>query len=516
VADADVIIVGAGPTGLMLACELRLAGVRPLVLERRPQLGDAPRASGLNGRILDLLRYRGLLDRFSAASGGLRPAPAIPFGGLDLDLSHLADPPLQVLHLLQPQLERLLDERAGELGAEVRRGQHVVGVSQDEATVTADVRGPAGPGRVTARYLVGCDGAYSRVRELAGIPFPGTTYPEVNRLAQVAVPGSVTRLDNGDLDVPGLGRLSAGYTRTDHGVLAFGTRSAGDLLIQTTEDEPPGADDAAPMTLAELRGSIRRVLGADLPLERAARLSRYRFQARQAERYRDGLILLAGDAAHQFPATGIGLNVGLLDAVNLAWKLAAAVRGWAPDDLLATYHEERHLAGARAMLQTQAQAALRRGHDGAADALREVFRELCTDDEPLRRIAALIAGTDLRYPPPGPGHHALTGTFAPDLALRTGQGATSVAHLMQAARPVLLVLADRPDLQQAARSWRDRIDLRAARTDDRPADALLIRPDAYMAWAATIGEPAGTAAPALRDALTRWFGAPGHQQHDQA
>jgi 2-polyprenyl-6-methoxyphenol hydroxylase-like FAD-dependent oxidoreductase len=509
VADADVIIVGAGPTGLMLAGELRLADVRPLVLEQRAQLEGTPRASGLNGRILELLRYRGLLDRFAAASRGLVPAPAIPFGGMQLDLTRLADAPLQALHLPQPQLECLLDERAGELGAEVRRGHRVIAVSQGEATVTAEVRGPDGPYRVTARYLAGCDGAYSQVREMAGIPFPGASYPEVNRLGQVTVPDSVTRLDNGDLDVPGLGRLSAGFTRTDRGVFAFGLRTAGDLLVQTTEDDPAEVDGDAPMTLAELRDSIRRVLGGDLPVAEATRLSRYRFQARQAGRYRDGRILLAGDAAHQFPATGIGLNVGMLDAVNLAWKLAAAVHGWAPDALLETYHDERHFAGARAMTQTQAQAALRRGHDAAAEALRELFLELCADEQPLRRIAALVTGTDIRYPLPDPGHHALTGTFAPDLTLHTGHGTTSVAHLMHAARPVLLVLADRPDLHGIAHSWRHRIDIRTADADHRPADALLIRPDAHIAWAAAIDEPADTAAPALRDTLSRWFGAPG-------
>jgi 2-polyprenyl-6-methoxyphenol hydroxylase-like FAD-dependent oxidoreductase len=511
VADTDVIIVGAGPTGLMLAAELRLAGPRPLVLERRALLEGTPRASGLNGRILQLLRYRGLLDRLSAAGRGPIPAPAIPFGGMEVDLTGLADAPLQALHLPQPQLEQLLDERARELGAEVRRGHRVTGLSQDPSSVTAEVRGPDGRYRMTGRYLVGCDGAYSLIRSMAGIPFPGTTYPEVNRLGQITVPESVTT-DNGDLKVPGLGPVSAGFTRTDRGVFAFGPRTAGDLLVQTTEDETAEAAEAdadAPMTLAEFRDSIRRVLGVDLPVGEATRLSRYRFQARQAERYLDGRILLAGDAAHQFPATGIGLNVGMLDAVNLAWKLAAALHSWAPGRLLETYHDERHFAGARAMLQTQAQVALRRGHDAAADALREVFAELCADEQPLRRIAALVGGTDIRYPLPGSGHHALTSTFAPDLSLNTGPGTTSVAHLLQAARPVLLVLADRPELRRAARGWRDRIDIRTAGTESRPADALLIRPDAYIAWAAATGEPTSTATATLRNALSGWFGAPG-------
>lgn len=516
--DADVIIVGAGPAGLMLAGELCLAGVRPLVLERQPRPGAAPKASAFNGQILELLRYRGLLDEVEAAGNGpIRPAAQVPFGGVHLDFSPLADPPLWVAPLPQARLEHLLGEHARELGADIRRGHEVETVSQDDAMVTADVRGPDGPYRMTARYLAGCDGAHSRVRETAGIPFPGTTYPEVNRLAQVTVPDSVIRLGDGALDIPGLGRIHPGFTRTDRGMFAFGSLASGALLVQTTEDEPAdvgNGEPVTPMTLTEFQDSIRRVLGADLPLGEVTRLSRYGFQARQAQRYRDGRILLAGDAAHQFPATGVGVNIGMLDSVNLGWKLAAAVSGWASAGLLDTYHDERHLAGARALLQTQAQMALRRGQDPAAEALRELFAELAADEQPARRIGALIAGTDIRYPMPGSGQHALAGTFAPDLALHASQGAVSVAELMRPARPVLLDLAGRPDLRETARGWQDRVDIRTAETDDRPADALLIRPDACIAWAAgpgepaATGEPAGTSASALREALTRWFGTP--------
>jgi 2-polyprenyl-6-methoxyphenol hydroxylase-like FAD-dependent oxidoreductase len=492
----------------MLAGELRLAGVQPLVLERHPQPRETEKASGIGGEILQLLHYRGLLERLRAASPNASPAPRFPFGGVHLDFTHLADPPLHAMQLPQPRLEQLLDERARELGADIRRGHEVVGVNQDDATVTADVRGPDASYRVTARYLVGCDGPRSRVRDLAGIPFPGTRYPEVNRIGQVTMHDSVTWLDNGDLDVPGLGRVRRGYTRTDRGVFAVGSLAPGTLFLSTTEDELTESDDDVPMTLTELQDSIRRVLGADLPLGEPLRLSRFTFQARQAERYRDGRILLAGDAAHLFPSTGVALNAGLLDSVNLAWKLAAAIDGWAPVGLLDTYDDERHFAGARTLLHTQAQVALRRGQDPAAEALREIFSELLVDEQPLRRMGALIAGTDIRYPLPNPNQHPLTGTFAPDLTLHTDQGATTVAELMHTARPILLDLADRPEFRETARDWQPRIDIHTAKTDDRPADAVLIRPDAYIAWAAAIDEPTDTAAPGLREALSSWFGTP--------
>ena len=506
--DADVIIVGAGPTGLMLAGELGLAGVRPLVLERLPEPSETPKAGGLSGQILELLRYRGLLERFESAGTGPRPAPRFPFGGMHVDFTQLADSPMQAHPLPQPLLEHLLAELARERGAEIRRGQEVVGLSQDDATVTADVRGPDGQHQVTAGYLVGCDGASSRVRDMAGIPFPGTTYPEVQRLAQVTVPESVTVLENRDLDVAGVGRIAFGFTRTERGEFAQGSTDPALLGLFTSEEESVDYDDDEPMTVTELRDSIRRVLGVDLPLGEPTRLTRFTFHARQAERYRDGRVLLAGDAAHLFPAPGVALNAGLIDGVNLAWKLAAAVHGWAPAGLLDTYHDERHLAGERTLLHTRAQVALRRGHDPAAVALRELFQELLLDEPAARRLAALMAGTDIRYPLPGHERHPLVGTFAPDLTLHTDQGTTSVAALMRDAKPVLLDLADRPELREIAHGWRDRVDVHTAETDVRPADALLIRPDAHIAWAADVDEPTDTAVAVLREALSGWFGSP--------
>ncbi|GLX97328.1 FAD-dependent monooxygenase [Herbidospora sp. NBRC 101105] len=516
--DADVIIVGAGPTGLMLAAELRLAGVRPLVLERQPRPRDTPKAGGLGGQILELLHHRGLLRRFQAACPGPMPAPRFPFGGVHLDFTRMQDPPMHALPLPQQLLERLLGERAGELGVDLRRGHEVTGVNQDGDAVTVDVRGPEGPYQVSARYLVGCDGARSRVRDWAGIPFPGITYPEVNRLGQVTLPGTVTVLGNGDLDVPGFGAVRAGFTRTDRGLLGVGSSpGTPSVSLYTVEDETTEYDDDVPMTLTELQDSVHRVLGAHLPLAGSTRLSRFTFKARQAERYREGRILLAGDAAHLFPATGVAINAGMLDAVNLAWKLAADVHGTAPAGLLDTYHTERHLAGARTLLHTRAQVALRRGHDAAAEALREVFTELLADEQPLRRMGALVAGADIRYPMPGAGPHPLAGAFAPDLTLHTGQGITGLAELMHAARPVLLDLADRPELRRTCRDWQHRLDVHTAKTEDRPADALLIRPDGHVAWAAGLDETADSATASLREALSAWLGTPSNtrKRHDE-
>ena len=298
------------------------------------------------------------------------------------------------------------------------------------------------------------------MRDLAGIPFPGTTYPEVQRLAQITVPESVTVLENGDIEVAGVGRIPFGFTPTERGVFAVGSTDPTLLGVYTSEEESADYDDDEPMTVTELRDSIRRVLGVDLPLGEPTRLTRFTFHARQVERYRDGRILLAGDAAHLFPAGGVALNAGMIDSVNLGWKLAAAVHGWAPAGLLDTYHDERHLAAERTLLHTRAQLALRRGHDPAAEALRELFLELVTDEQPLRRIGALIAGTDIRYPMPEPRPPPL------DRHLRTRPHPAPTGRPASpsscTARPVLLDLADRPDLREAARAWQHRIDIHTA------------------------------------------------------
>ena len=496
-ADTDVIIVGAAPTGLTLARELRLAGVRVLVLEKLAQPWEVPKAGGLGGRILQLLRYRGLLDRFEAASGTPPPTPRFPFGGLHVDLAGL-DSPMQALLLPQPRLESLLEELATEAGADVRRGHEALGLTQDDAGVTVDVRGADGPFRVTASYVVGCDGVGSRVREMAGIAFPGVTYPEVHRLGSFPMPESVTLHDDGDYEIGGLGRVRAGYTQTERGIFAISSYTPDDLSVYTCVAESDSYDDDAPMSLAEFGDSVERVLGTAIALREPRRLTRFTYGARHVDRYRAGRILLAGDAAHRFPSGGVAVNAGMLDAVNLACKLGAVVGGWAAEDLLDTYHLERHLAGERTLRHTQAQVALRRGLDPAADALRKLFEELLADEAPRRRIGEFIAGADVRYP--ASGTHPLAGTFVADLP--------GVAASLRAARPVLLDLADRADLRDGVHRWDHRVDVRTAVVDDRSADALLLRPDAHVAWAATVAEPTDTAVSGLRRALRQWFGEP--------
>jgi 2-polyprenyl-6-methoxyphenol hydroxylase-like FAD-dependent oxidoreductase len=503
--DVDVVVVGAGPTGLMLAGELGQAGMRTLLLERRPEPSGIAKAGGLAGQILQLLHYRGELDRFREASTGPELAPRFPFGGLHLDFTHIEDSPMRAMLLPQPRLEGLLAERAIERGAEIRRGHEAVDVHQDDNTVTVQVLGPDGPYQVAAHFLAGCDGGRSRVRHLADIPFPGTSFPEIERLASVTVPESVTVLDDGGLDVRGVGKIPFGYTATEHGVFAC-SGMGGTIGVYTAEVEATEYDDDVPMTVAELSASVSRVLGIDLPLGEPLRMTRFGYSAKQADTYRDGRVFLAGDAAHLFPAGGVALNAGMLDAANLAWKLAGSVQGWAPPGLLDTYSDERRAAAERTLLHTRAQVALRRGYGPGGDALRALFLELTTDEQPLLRLGALMAGTDVGSPMSQA--HPLVGGFATDRALHVAHEDARFAGMLRKARPVLLDLADHANLRELADQWGGRVDVVSAIIDERPADALLIRPDARIAWAATVDEPPETALPALREALTTWFGAP--------
>ena len=504
--DVDVVVVGAGPTGLMLAGELGQAGVRTVLLERRPAPSQTAKAGGLAGQILQLLHYRGELGRFREASSSPdqpEPAPRFPFGGLHLDFTQLKNPPMRAMLLPQPTLEAVLAERAVERGVEVLRGHEVVGLQQVDDAVTVEVHGPNGLYEVTAQFLVGCDGGRSRVRDLAGIAFPGSSFPEIERLASVTVPDSVTVLDDGSLDVPGVGKIPFGYTATERGVFAC-SGLGGTMGVYTAEVEATEYGDDAPMTVEELSASVSRVLGIDLPLGEPLRMTRFGYSAKQADTYRRDRVFLAGDAAHLFPAGGVAVNAGMLDAANLAWKLAASAQGWAPAGLLDTYSDERRTAAERTLLHTRAQVALRRGHGPSGDALRALFLELSADEQPLRRLGALMAGTDAGSPTSEA--HPLVGTFATDGALRVDRDDPRLAGVLRNGRPVLLDLADAADLRELAAQWSGRVDVVTTTIDEPPADALLMLPDARIAWAATVGEPPETALPALRNALITWCG----------
>ncbi|HTV99840.1 MAG TPA: FAD-dependent monooxygenase [Streptosporangiaceae bacterium] len=538
---ADVVIVGGGPTGLMLAAELRLGGANPVVLERLPDISQIPKGNGLVGQIVPTLDYRGLTERFRAETTFIGAVPQFPFGPLRLDFSRLGAGagPLHILAIPQRRLEEILRDWLRELGGDVRRGHEVLGLSlpgadaPDGTPVTLDVRGPDGDYRLGARYVVGCDGAHSLVRKQARIAFPGVTSSETSRIGRVLLP-TVRLVPRGwatgpaDMaDVPGVGRVPLMMTtQTPRGAYSLAPLTSldknaepGMFIVYTREDDSPGDRDA-PMTLDELRGSARRVLGADLPMSDPQLLTRIVANSRQAERYRSGPALLAGDAAHIFGAGG-SLNTGLLDAINLGWKLAAQVAGWAPDGLLDSYHAERHLAGQRALLQTRAQKALSaRGE--YADALRELFGELMQEPEAVRHVGSIVEGSDVRYPVPAGGGrpHPLAGRLAPDLRLDGVVGAdgvvagvTRVAELVRPARGVLLDLtgsgaAADGALARVASPWRERVNLVAGRpvAEPPPAAAMLIRPDGYVAWA--VGPEARALVGGLPEALRAWFGTP--------
>ncbi|MFD1541944.1 FAD-dependent monooxygenase [Nonomuraea guangzhouensis] len=566
----EVVIIGAGPAGLMLACELRLAGVRTIVLEKRAEPGDLPKANGLGGQIIRLLDHRGLLERFSAGSPFAGRAPRFPFGSVPLNFAELGgDAPLELLMIQQPRLERLLGERAAELGAEVRWGHRLRTLVQDDEGVTLEGDGF----RLRARYVVGCDGGRSLVREQAGIGFPGTTDDEVLLLGHFKAPHASL------FDSPQVSGLQPGWNRTPNGRLLLtslrpgvhivGVREkiadAGEKIVGLREevvgvrDEAVGVGEevagvrekgtapASAVTLEEFEEAVRRVIGVDLPLGEPIWLSSTVSQARLADRYREGRVFLAGDAAHLFPAGGSALNVGLMDTANLAWKLAAHLHGHVPTGLLDTYEAERRPVAAHTLRHTRAQAALERltGEDGTA--LRDLLAELLTFEQPLRHLGEMLQGSDIRY---GTAPHPLTGRFAPDLTLTTADGPTRVADLMRSADWLLLdlrptssepgeLVSQRPvasdlgelvgqrpvaasdlgelvgqpvasdlgelvgrrpvpldlgDLGDLVRDGRLRVVV--AHCAAPPADALLIRPDGYVAWAGTDGLP---------EAVTTWL-----------
>jgi 2-polyprenyl-6-methoxyphenol hydroxylase-like FAD-dependent oxidoreductase len=455
---------------------------------------------------VDTLDYRGLLGRFHAHAAAAVPNAA-HFALIPLDLRKAGDLGLRALFIQQAATEGVLTDYARELGVEIRRGHELTGLHQDADGVNVGFDGPQGHGELRARYVVGCDGGTSAVRKLAGIEFPGIPPTFVLRLGDVTLEAGVTPSDLPELRVP-LIPLGSGFYR-----------------VITTEPYPADLDRDAPMTLDELRASIRRVNGQDLPIGGTRWVSRFTDASRQAAHYRAGRALLAGDAAHiHLPAGGPGLNTGLQDAVNLGWKLAAEVRGWAPPGLLDTYHAERYAEGERVLLHTRAQGALiGSGADGRVAALREVLGQLLQYEEPLRHLLNLMYALDTRYDPRTADAHPLAGRWAPDLPLTTPAGASSLAELMHPARGVLLDLTEKRVFAGTGHGWKDRVDIVTANCTAAPAAALLIRPDGYVAWAAASDDlaaphdpdspegPEGADDPddnGLREALTTWFGTP--------
>jgi 2-polyprenyl-6-methoxyphenol hydroxylase-like FAD-dependent oxidoreductase len=502
---ADVVIVGGGPNGLMLACELGLAGLRPIVLERLPEPSGEAKANGLVGQIVQLIDRRGLYERLAGT-----PGPPVPngayfmYGGLGLNLSLLDRSPLYTLPIPQAKLVRLLAERAVELGVEIRAGHELVGLTQQEDAVTLDVAGPEGTYQLPTAYVVGADGAHSATRKLSGIEFPGVTHDRQSRIvAHVSVPPDWVDPATGALNVPGFGVVRPFLpVRTDTGGFGWAPLPGQAPTIATSEWDRPAVDGSP--TLADVRASIRRVLDVDVPVGPPTGpgphiLRRLVSNTRVAQRFRDGRVFLLGDAAHIYATGGLGLNLGMQDAVNLAWKLAAVLGGTAPQALLDTYEPERRQAAERMVVNTHAQDALI-APGGGVTALRTLFQELLQDKDTVQRLADLTAGSDLRY---DLGPHPLAGWFAPDLDLATEHGTIRLADLTRTARPLLLDLTDDGWPSDALADWNDRVDvMRAAPQPGVPA-ALLLRPDTYVAWAADSPDIAG-----LRAAADRWLGAP--------
>jgi 2-polyprenyl-6-methoxyphenol hydroxylase-like FAD-dependent oxidoreductase len=497
---ADVVIAGAGPNGLMLACELALAGVRPVVLDQLPGPSAEPKANGLVGQVVRMLDMRGLYQAFTGDDQPPQPSYGWMFAAMALNFADVPDNPMYALRIPQPRLVRLLEKRARDLGVDLRWGHGLIGISPGTESVVLTVSSPEREYEVTAGYAVGADGGRSLVRKTLGIDFPGTTSPTVSRLAHVHIPDEFRR-PNSSIEIPGFGLLPFGHNRFDRGGVIYAEFEPGRSMLGTIEFGPPVAE--VPMSLTELRESARRVLGVDVPFEEPKgpgphALRRINGQnTRQAERYRDGRVLLLGDAAHvHSPLGGPGLNLGMQDTMNLGWKLAAQINGTAPIGLLDTYESERYPVGQRVMMHSLAQIALM-APGAEVGALRTLLGELFTSPDAQTQMAALLAGSDVTYDVGN--DHPLSGRLVPDLTLDDGR---RVAELLHDGRPLFLDLGG--GFADVARDWPDRVDTVGARMADRLAAALLIRPDGYVAWAAETFDVAAESG--LRAALRRWFG----------
>jgi 3-(3-hydroxy-phenyl)propionate hydroxylase len=482
-----VVIAGGGPTGLMLAGELALAGIDVAIVERRTSQDlTGSRAGGLHARAIEVLDQRGIADRFFAQG---KVHQVVHFH-IPLDISDAPTRHNYVLGLWQHHIERILAEWVGELAVPIYRGRDVTGFAQDDSGV--DVALSDGQS-LRAKYLVGCDGGPSLVRKTAGIAFPGWD-PTTSWL--------IAEAETAEQPKWGLHQDARGI----HGIGKVEVENGGSVRIVLTE--PQLRLDSEP-TLHDVSAALVAVYGTDYGIHSPTWISRFTDMTRQAEAYRERRVLLAGDAAHVHPPVGgQGLNTGVQDAVNLGWKLAQVVKGISPESLLDTYHAERHPVAARVLHNTMAQVALRRTDD-RSKALGDTMSELLGMDGPRRKFAAMISGLDIHYDL-GAGH-PLLGRRMPDLDLLTAEGPRRVFALLHDARPVLLNLGERGSFDITP--WTGRVRLIDAKCDGVwelpvfgavPAPtAVLIRPDGYVAW---VGEQTDLG---LADALTAWFGPPG-------
>jgi 2-polyprenyl-6-methoxyphenol hydroxylase-like FAD-dependent oxidoreductase len=486
-----VVIAGGGPTGLMLAGELALAGVDVAIIERRDtQDLIGARAGGLHSRTIEILDQRGIAQRFISQG---QIAQVAGFSQIRLDISDFPTRHPYGLALWQNEIERILAGWVDELAVPIYRGREVTGLAQDDTGV--DVRVSNGQ-FVRAEYLVGCDGGRSLVRKAAGIEFPGWDPTTSYLLAEVEI-----AFETGQEPEWGIRHDALGV----HAVSRL--QDEGPVRVMVTEQHLGPTSEP---TLRDLSEALIAVYGTDYGIHSPAWISRFTDAARQAAAYRDGRVVLAGDAAHvHHPVGGQGLNTGVQDAVNLGWKLAQVVNQTSPESLLDTYHAERHRVGARVLRNAMAQMALLRcPDDDRTNALRETVSELLSMDEPRKRFGAMMSGLDIHYDL-GDGH-PLLGRRMPDLDIVTADGPTRVFTLLHDARPLLLNVGEPGAFDIAPWASRVRlIDAKYADAWELPAigavaapPAVLIRPDGYVAW---VGD--GTAA-GLRDALTTWCGSP--------
>ena len=505
----DVVIAGGGPNGLMLACELGLAGVRSTVLEELPGARAESRANGLVGQVIQMIDRRGLYERITGSAEPPVPQPAYVFGAMLLDLTELDDNHLYMLPVPQARLVELLAEQAVELGVEIRRGHRLADLSQDPDAVTAVVEGLEGRYEIRSRYLVGADGAHSQTRKRSGIDFPGvTTDSMVERTVNAVLPPEWIDTETRTVNIPGYGPVPLMlHHRSESGMFAYAPIPGRPPLVATFEHGIP-EDTETPLTMEEMQQSIQRVLGVEMTLTpppgEGPFLMRRRIgtSTRIADRFRDRRVLLLGDSAHVHSSIGgPGLNLGLQDTVNLGWKLAAVVRGEVGEDLLDTYEAERRPAADRVVMHTQAQSALS-APGPEVTALRVIFGEMLNDPRNVARVADTIAGADIRYEA---GEHPLVGVFAPDLDLYTDSGQVRLAQLTRDARPLLLDLTEEGltvDGVTVDGPWK----YVRAKAEGAPATALLLRPDTHVAWATSAERPDAEEIRGLREIAERWFG----------